>query len=257
MKIWKAVCIAFSTYSVLPAPRFDWTGENLRLSLCALPLVGLPAGALVFLWDRLCALLGIGPVLFAAGAAALPLLFTGGIHMDGFCDTADAVASRRSREQKLAILKDPHAGAFAAVFAGVYLLLCFGLYTELFSKTALYPVCVGFALSRSLALFSAATLPNARGSGMLAAFQDHLERRGALGTAAAFSLLCCAAMALLHPYAAIACILLCALWLFAYRRFVFRHFGGATGDTTGFFLQVAELLILAGAVLGAAVERMV
>jgi cobalamin synthase len=36
-----------------------------------------------------------------------------------------------------------------------------------------------------------------------------------------------------------------------------KHFGGVTGDTTGFFLQVTELLILLGVLLGKMIERMV
>jgi adenosylcobinamide-GDP ribazoletransferase len=257
MSVLKAICIAVSTYSVLPVPRFDWTEDNMRHSLSALPLAGLPLGAFLLLWDWLCVRFGIGPVLFAAGAAALPILITGGIHMDGFCDTVDAVASRQSRERKLEILKDPHVGAFAVMYACVYLLLCFGFYAGLYSGAALGLVCVGFVFSRALAVCSAVMIPNARKSGMLAAFKSHLERRTALAAAVSCALLCACGMILLHMPAGIICILLSVIWFFVYRRMVFRQFGGATGDTTGFFLQVTELFILLGAVLGLAAERMV
>ena len=74
--------------------------------------------------------MGGSGVLFAAAAACLPLLITGGIHMDGFMDTVDALASHQSRERKLEILKDSACGAFAVLYCGVYLLLSFALYYE-------------------------------------------------------------------------------------------------------------------------------
>jgi adenosylcobinamide-GDP ribazoletransferase len=42
-----------------------------------------------------------------------PIIITGGIHMDGFLDTQDALSSYQPRERRLEILKDSHAGAFA------------------------------------------------------------------------------------------------------------------------------------------------
>ena len=62
-------------------------------------------------------------------AALLPLLVTGGIHLDGFLDVADARSSHQSRARKLEILKDSHVGAFAVIAMGCYLLL----YTALWS----------------------------------------------------------------------------------------------------------------------------
>ena len=47
---------------------------------------------------------------------------TGGFHIDGFMDTMDAFHSYKPREEKLAILKDSHIGAFAVIMlaADVY-----------------------------------------------------------------------------------------------------------------------------------------
>ena len=75
---------------------------------------------------------------------AIPFLVTGGIHMDGFMDTMDAVHSYGDRTKKLEILKDPHLGAFAVICAAVYLLLYTGSMYE-FCKNAqgkaiFYPV---------------------------------------------------------------------------------------------------------------------
>ncbi|NTU88543.1 MAG: adenosylcobinamide-GDP ribazoletransferase, partial [Actinobacteria bacterium] len=83
----KAICIAFSTYSIVPVPRFEWKEDAMRYSLGAFPLVGVLLGCALFLWFLVCIVLHCGNVLFATVATAIPFLVTGGIHMDGFCDT--------------------------------------------------------------------------------------------------------------------------------------------------------------------------
>ena len=98
-----ALVIAFSTYSRLPMPRVEWSEENMKYAICFFPLVGAVIGAAVLLWIWLCGVLALAPFFRAAGCTALPLLLSGGIHMDGFCDTVDAFL-HQSRERKLEIL---------------------------------------------------------------------------------------------------------------------------------------------------------
>ena len=62
-------------------------------------MVGVVQGALLLVFSLLAQALGLGPVLFAAVAALLPLFVTGGIHLDGFCDTVDALSSHQTREK--------------------------------------------------------------------------------------------------------------------------------------------------------------
>lgn len=45
----------------------------------------------------------------------IPIFITGGIHLDGFLDTQDALSSYQPMERRLEILKDSHAGAFAII----------------------------------------------------------------------------------------------------------------------------------------------
>ena len=99
--------------------------------LVALPLVGLVIGGAEWLWFLFRSWLSFGPVLHGVGMTLIPLLLTGGIHLDGFMDTVDALKSHAAPEKKRAILKDPHAGAFAVIGLAAYLLLWFGLCVEL------------------------------------------------------------------------------------------------------------------------------
>ena len=136
MKPWQSLKIAFSMYSKIPMPKTDWSPANLGYAFCFFPLIGIPIGALLAFWHFIASFLSVHPVLFASVACVIPLGVTGGIHLDGFCDTVDALSSRQPREKKLEILKDPHTGAFAILGCIAYFLLAFGFWTQLFSSLA-------------------------------------------------------------------------------------------------------------------------
>ena len=75
---WQTIWVALSMYSRLPVPRAEWNSKNMRYALCALPLVGVFSGALLWLWDWLCRALEPGEMLLGAGVVLLPILVTGG-----------------------------------------------------------------------------------------------------------------------------------------------------------------------------------
>lgn len=82
-------------------------------------------------WGHVANLLGVPATIVAAVLVALPVAVTGGIHLDGLCDTSDALASWAPRERKLEIMHDPRAGAFGVIGVVVYLILQFSLFTAL------------------------------------------------------------------------------------------------------------------------------
>lgn len=250
MNWFNSMWIAISTYSILPAPRVEWREENMRSAICFLPVVGICIGLALLLWQRLCLALEAETALFAAVATVLPLLLTGGIHMDGFMDTADALSSHQPRERKLEILKDSHIGAFAVIWCAAYLLLSFGLYGSLYRGTAWIMIGIGFILSRSLCALGALTLPGARNSGMLRAFTEHAKNRGAIAAMGVLSLLGAGTMALLAPGPGICGAIAAVAAFFGYRSMAKKQFGGVTGDTSGFFIQLCELCLLLGAWIG-------
>lgn len=256
MRFLEALGMALSTYSILPVPQFRWREETLRWTLCFFPVVGLFCGGVLLLWWELSGLLRVGALLFAVGAVGLPLLLTGGIHMDGFMDTVDALASHQTRERKLDILKDPHCGAFAVLFCGVYLLFAVGLMAECYPSLTLprtIALALLFVLSRALSAVCAVTLPPARPGGMLRAMTGQ-GRRVVAGSMVVLALLVAGGVVALAPVPGGVALALAVLTLLWYRRVVQRHFGGVTGDTAGFFLQTCELMLILGFWLGIVLE---
>ena len=248
----KSLIIAFSTYSRIPMPKLAWEEKNMRWAVCFFPLVGLVIGALVFLWCSLSySLLELPMVLRAAVAAALPILLTGGIHLDGFCDTMDALASHQSRERRLEIMKDPNAGAFAVIYCGVWLLLYFAAWCCL-SQASSIAAGIGFVLSRALSGLALVNWKQAREQGMLRSVADASRKSAVTAVMLVYILLCLIALPLLCGWLGLAVIAGCGLAFLYYRWMSYARFGGVTGDLAGCFVCLAELAtVLILAVLGA------
>lgn len=78
----------------------------MRYMMCFFPLIGVVIGVLLQGLGILCTWLSFGDIMRGASFVLLPVLVTGGIHMDGFLDTTDALSSWQPREKKLEILKE-------------------------------------------------------------------------------------------------------------------------------------------------------
>jgi adenosylcobinamide-GDP ribazoletransferase len=250
MKYLRALGMAFGTFSIFPAPHTEWNDSACKYMICFLPAVGAVPGAALLLWHFLCIKFMIPAVLFASVSVFLPLFLTGGIHMDGFMDTWDAIGSHQTRERKLEIMKDSHTGAFAVMSCTVYLLLLFSFYDAAAHAFPAVTVALGFLLSRALSGIGTMVLPNARGTGMLAHLQEEKGKPGILAVLISVSVACAVLMILSSPLSGAWAVILSVGWFLFYCIFSMKTFGGATGDTTGFCIEMTELMILLGAAAG-------
>ncbi len=229
-------------YSRIPMPMVGWKEENRRYALCFFPLIGAVIAGLLLLWQWLCVILDIGVFVSAAVSVLIPVFVTGGIHIDGFCDTTDAVCSFADRKKRLEIMSDPHIGSFAVIGLCSMLLLQFALFCETWDY---YIIAAGYVLSRSLSGLAAVTFRSAKSEGALQNFVKPAHRKITSAVLVIFILLCAAGMCfmnLIPGAAACAAALICLL---IYRSFSYRNFGGITGDTEGWFLQITETAVLA------------
>ena len=101
MKFLQSLIIAFSMYSKIPMPRLTWDKENMRFAMVFFPWVGAVCGLAVIGWYYLSEGLGAGLVLKSIVYVLIPVIITGGIHMDGFLDTIDAISSYQTTERRL------------------------------------------------------------------------------------------------------------------------------------------------------------
>ena len=255
MNVWYSFLIAFAMYSRIPVPTVEWTEERMRYVMCFFPFIGLAEGALLWAWLLASKALGFGFEAAGLIGAAVPLAVTGGIHMDGFLDTMDALGSYGSREKKLEIMKDPHTGAFAVISCAGYLLCYGGILGELARTAALncqtgIVLAAVFFLERAFSGLSVAVFPCAKNTGLAAAFSDGAGRR-AVRRILILWLVCGAAA--LWVSGGMAGVLAAggqAVLFVWYYQMAKKKFGGITGDVAGFFLQVCEIASLLILVIG-------
>lgn len=232
---------AFSAYSRIPMPQIEWSEKNSRYALCFFPLIGGVIGTLTVLTSYICGILEFGGIFRAALITALPLILTGGIHMDGYLDTTDALSSCAPKEKKLAILKDPNSGAFAVIYCCLWFMLYFASATQI--KDSVIVLAAGFVLSRSLSALAVTTFRSARESGMGADMQKRGQKRAVITSSVGWMLVAAGFMAFISPVYAGAATASALLVFLYYRYKSYREFGGFTGDLAGWFLQLCELAI--------------
>ena len=248
--ILETVAVAFAMFSALPVPQPAWNQQNTRYALCAFPLIGFVIGEAWWGWEAVCRALQLPRLLRAAGLCLAPVVITGGIHLDGYADTVDALASHAPPERKREILKDPHCGAFAVIYMCVYfvryLALCGAV---LLDGRALAGMGVAFALIRALSGFAIVTFPLAKKTGLAYTFSGGTHRVRAKWILGAEIGLLAAGLCLLLGLTGVCMAAAAGVCLWRYVRCAQREFGGISGDLAGWFLQKTEWCLLAVLVL--------
>lgn len=233
-------------------PRADWEKENMKYAMCFFPWVGAVIGVCVYLWGRFAGNIPVGSILYAAVLTLIPIFITGGIHLDGLLDTADALSSWQTRERRLEILKDSHTGAFAIITCCMYFIAYFGFSSELFEMQKIEGIgviAIGFFLSRCLSGFSVTAFPCAKDSGLAATFANGADKKRAGKVLIAEGILAIAVMIWVSIPLGIAAVVAALLTFWWYHHMSVEKFGGITGDLAGCFLQVCELMILVAVVV--------
>lgn len=242
MAVIKSFFISFSMYSKIPVPQFEWKDQDMKYVLCFFPWVGAVIGILTYLWGIICKDFQLGKLIFAAVGTALPLLVSGGFHVDGFMDTMDALHSYQSRERKLEILKDSHIGAFSVIQIILYYFIFTGAYSEINGLRAMATVGAGFVLSRIVSGIGVVSLKCAKKEGLLYLFSSKAHEKVVKISLYIQLVLCVLFMLYLSFVTGIAITIGAALTFLYYRYRCYKEFGGITGDTAGYCVTLSEVI---------------
>ena len=242
MTVLQTIAVAFAMFSALPVPQFEWNEKNMRYAMCAFPLIGLVCGGL---WC-LCGVLPLPGLARAAAFCLVPVAVTGGIHLDGYADTSDALSSYGDREKKLEILKDSHCGAFAVIRLCCYFVAYFGLCGSVrFTPRAGLCWTLALVLERACSGYAVAAFPLAKNTGLAHTFATAADRTTVRRVLGCLSIVLAVALFALGGGVL---VLAAGVALWRYHRVAVKQFGGITGDLAGWFLQKAELYMLAALV---------
>ena len=240
---------ALSFLTVLPTSR---AGQNLQASermkqaMVWFPLVGALLGAVTAgaIWTGsrwwpldLSSLLGV----------AIAAVVTGGLHLDGFCDTVDGLGAWKGPEETLAIMRDSRIGALAAV--GLFLLLA--AKWILFQRSALDGMARILVATGGLSRWSLVCssqlfryVPGHSGLGRLAT-EARSTRLLTITTLVSWLL----AAVCLGPARGTLSIAVSAAVTWGFNRLIQARLGGITGDTLGAVAEVVEVILLGALVV--------
>ncbi|MEE1867063.1 adenosylcobinamide-GDP ribazoletransferase [Pseudomonas auratipiscis] len=215
------------------------TPAQMGRSVLFYPLVGLLFG--VLLWGLHALLEGSPVLLHAAVLLSAWVVLSGGLHLDGLADSADAwLGGFGDRERTLEIMKDPRSGPIAVVTLVLVLLLKFCAVLVLVEREQGVLLILAPVLGRASLLGLFLCTPYVRAGGIGQALADHLPRRSGAWVLFASCVLCVCIAGLQGLYV----LVVAGVAFFWFRRVMIRRLGGTTGDTAGALLELLELAVL-------------
>jgi len=236
----KGLLVAIQFFTRLPTPRLSVSQEEFAASLRWSPAVGFIVGGIVASGAWL-----LSPIdTWVAACAALVLWVgvTGGLHLDGLADVADAAgAAHKDRAKLSAVLADPHVGSFGVIAVSLQLAAKLVLLHALIAAQQ-YPALLLVPFGARIGpLVWTLWLPSLH-DGLASRFRGKVG----WGHVLLWGLLLLPAFVVFPGLLAVApLILFCGFWLR-------RRIGGISGDGHGAGIEVTESGLLFAAVLGAA-----
>lgn len=212
------------------------------------PVIGMMVGAM-----SAATYAGLTGILPSAPSVALALSFavlvTGAFHLDGLADSADALVGGFTPERRLEILKDSRHGTYGVVAIVCQILVQYALLSSQSVRTGVVMLVLAHGAGRALAV-SVMKSSSPAHDGLGAVYVRDVSR---LDQSAAVTLGAALTAVLLGPWGlAVFVAGIVVVGIFA-RRCASR-IGGIVGDVLGATEQVAETLMMIGAVI--VVDRM-
>jgi len=238
----RALLAAIGFLTRIPVPAYALSGLSSPSSQLAwYPAVGLLIGGVLACIAWL--LSSAAPLLAAALLLVAWVALTGGLHLDGLADMADAwVGGLGDRERTLAIMKDPRSGPMGVAAVVLVLLLKFAALASLaHPATALW---LAPLLGRAVLTAAFMTTPYVRSGGLGSVLLGASRKACVISVTVALVVALCAGGAGLRAVIATLVVLGCWRWSCLHRL------GGMTGDTCGALTELTEAAVLVVLALG-------
>lgn len=242
MKLLQPLLIALQFLTILPVKVAEpLDNKQLGQSLLFYPLVGLIIASILIVVATL--LNGHSSLVSAVLLLVIWIALTGGLHLDGLADSADAwLGGLGDKEKTLSIMKDPTSGPIAVSLLILVLLTKLIMLSELIAQQNWLGVILAITLARTALPLLFLTTPYVRQNGIAALLIEHQPQ-----LATKYLVLAVAVLS----------VLLGGLWLILLAFAVFlllryamqQRLDGTTGDTAGAMVELLETCILIAAVI--------
>lgn len=235
----KSFLQALSFLTLLPVGRNAITEDKeLARSMAFFPMVGLLIGLFFCLGYYLLSLLFPKPLVLWLTIGVLAFL-TRGLHLDGWADTVDGLASGGTREEILEVMRDSRIGAFGVI--GLILLLGakYLALDQISNPSVPSTFILMTVMGRNSMVLVCYRSPYARsGEGLGKPFSENLRfREMVVSLLSAFGI-----VLLVAGVRGVLVFLGVGLMSLSYRFFFIKKLGGITGDILGAANELTELL---------------
>ncbi|WP_083704907.1 adenosylcobinamide-GDP ribazoletransferase [Motiliproteus sp. MSK22-1] len=245
--VWlQPIIIAMQFMTRIPMPNIGVVDNSIvGKSILYYPLVGVVMGGLI--WMMQVVFNWLWPDQWGIQAAlllAVWCLLTGGLHLDGLADSADAwVGGLGSKERTLALMKDPTCGPAAVTLLVLLLLIKYAAIENLIKS---YPIGLVLApvVARGTLLLLFLTTRYVREGGLGEILTQHLS----VGACTCLLVILSVSLMLLGEIG-FQVLLLTLLFFIALRHLMIRRIGGTTGDTAGALVEVIEMAVLMAVII--------
>ena len=228
------ICCAISFLTIVPMPR-PHSESAIKMCSWLFPFVGLLIGALIATVDSLLLLLMPESATSAITVGMLAAI-TGGLHLDGLADLADAIGSLKDRRGQLEVMRDAHIGALGAASVCIVLLLKYALIASVNPPLRWVALSLAPMLGRYCAALSMLLFPYARSEDGIA-FRMREHRMEQLIAATAYTVIAVHAAA---SYVGHISMWLCIVITILISLRLTKRFGGLTGDCYGATVEICE-----------------
>ena len=231
---------ALQFLTVIPVKLKTANEQRMAGSMVYFPLVGLLLGLFLAGLNALLSFLNLPFLAMNVITVVVLIVITGGLHLDGLSDTADAFLSARPAEQMLEIMRDSRSGVMGVLsLISVILLkivLLFSISVSL-QLNALMLMCV---LSRWSAVATMFFFPYARQEGKAGAFIKGMNLK--IFILSTVATVICASIA--WQVRGLFVLLIVTGFSYALGKSSTKKIGGITGDTLGAGIELTEIITL-------------
>lgn len=232
--------LALQFLTIVPLKIKEISEKKIAGAMIYFPFVGLLLGLALSGINTLLLILNFPSLAVNVILVVALIGITGGIHMDGLSDTADAFLSGKPKDEMLVIMRDSRIGVMGAVSIVSVILLKIGLISAVPAPLKTNTLLLMCVLSRWSSVLAVFLFPYARKDGKARVFIEGMNLK-----IFALSLFAAIVVAfVIWRLKGILALLIVAGCVYLGGRFASRKIGGITGDTIGAGIELTEVTAL-------------
>ena len=207
-------------------------------SLLFYPLIGLLIGIVLYAMTFVLSALPL--ILLSSLVLVTWIWLTGGLHLDGLADTADAwVGGFGDKERTLKIMKDPACGPIGVLSLVIICILKWSAIYILLQNQKTLALILFPMLGRLVPLFLFLSTDYVREKGLGSSLASFIPKTGSM-------VILCIGLGLFTYFSwlGLGCVLMSVVTLLYLRHQFIKRLGGITGDTVGASIELIEMVAI-------------